>query len=106
MHQPWWRIDRWEVRLTSMFVSCGPPTDGQLRAARRLRRLENGLANGAPPIALETPQAARPPGTATAACQLLELVRRRQSLRPCRRDRWMHQTLGTCGSNPHFGDRD
>src|SRR5437868_7737815 len=25
----------------------------------------------------ETPQAARPPGTATAACQLLELVRRR-----------------------------
>ena len=36
--------------LTSMFVSCGPPTEGQLRAARRLRRLENGLANGATPV--------------------------------------------------------
>src|SRR3954467_1913770 len=64
------------VGLTSMFVSCGPPTDGQLRAARRLRRIENGFANGATPVALETPQAARPPGTATAARQLLELVRR------------------------------
>src|SRR5207253_4726141 len=61
-----------------MFVSCRPPTDGQLRAARRLRPLENGFANGATPVALETPQAARPPGTATAACQLLELVSRRE----------------------------
>src|SRR5207253_11064535 len=42
---------RFVVGLTSMFVSCGPPTDGQLRAARRLRRLENGLANGATPVA-------------------------------------------------------
>src|SRR5437870_5970553 len=50
-----------------------------LRAARRLRRVENGLANGATPVALETPQAARPPGTATAARQLLELVRRPSS---------------------------
>src|SRR5436853_7680765 len=66
---------------TSMFVSCGPPTDGQLRAARRVRRLENGLANGATPVALETSQAARPPGTATAARQLLELVRRRHNHR-------------------------
>src|SRR4051794_7943142 len=62
------------VGPTSMFVSCGPPTDEQLRAARRLRRVENGLANGATPVALETSQAARPPGTATAARQLLELV--------------------------------
>src|SRR5207253_9645839 len=64
------------VGLTSMFVSCGPPTDGRLRAARRLRRLENGLANGATPVALGTRQAARPPATATAARQLLELGRR------------------------------
>src|SRR3954467_3526304 len=90
------------VALTSMFVSCGPPTDGQLRAARRLRRVENGLANGATPVALETPQAARPPGTATAARQLLELVgqpgyearfRIRVSSYPNRSIRWRSRIL-------------
>jgi hypothetical protein len=62
------------VRLTTLTLNCGPPDDAQFRAARRLRRVENGLASGATPVAPESPQAARPPGTATADRQFLRQV--------------------------------